>query len=108
MDKDSSDIRDGIDNELKRVQIQNHYNFPAWYSALKPHARQMIDLILEDDVTPDFILFAQQAPDDEWKEFQFLRVIGGGNPNPDVILALTNVSLGEILLDVDEFRKPKE
>jgi hypothetical protein len=45
------DLRDVFENELRRVLIQNHPNFPEWYSALGPHARHVIDNILEEDVT---------------------------------------------------------
>jgi hypothetical protein len=103
MDKDDPDIREGIDNELKRVQIQNHRNFSAWHEALKPHARQVIDCILEEDVTPGLILLAQEAPEDEWDNDQILRIIGGGNPNPSIRTSLTNFSLQEILFIVQSF-----
>jgi len=98
-------LDDLIDNELKRVQIQNHPNFSAWFASLKPHARQMIEAILEEDVTPVWIKFAQYAPDEEWKEFQFLRIIGGGNPKPSVALSLTNYTLSDILIDVEDFKE---
>jgi hypothetical protein len=103
MNKEDPDIREGIDNELKRVQIHNHRNFSAWYEALKPHSRQVIDSILEEDVTPELILLAQEAPDDEWHSEQILRIIGGGNPNPSIQSALTNFSLQEILFAVQSF-----
>jgi hypothetical protein len=108
MSEDQTNIRDSINSELKRVQIQNHPNFPAWYASLKPHARQVLDLILEDDVSPELIAFAQESPEEEWNEFQFLRVIGGGNPNPNVQAALTNFSLGDILISVEDFGKVDE
>ena len=104
----SSDTRDRIDNELKRVQIQNHPNFESWYASLEPHARQVIDFILEEDVTAELIAFSQDAPDDEWEKFQFLRIIGGGNPDPVVIFALTNFTLEDVYDDVKEFGKLEE
>jgi len=108
MSEDKSNIHDGIDSELKRVQIQNHPNFQEWYATLKSHARQAIDLVLEDNVTPELILFAQNVPKDEWDEFQFLQVIGGGNPDPSIQAALTNFSLGDILISVEDFGKIDE
>jgi hypothetical protein len=108
MSEDKSNIHDGIDSELKRVQIKNHPNFPEWYATLKPHARQAIDLVLEDNVTPELISFVQDVPEDEWDEFQFLGVIGGGNPDPKVQAALTNFSLGDILISVEDFGKMDE
>jgi hypothetical protein len=40
----------------------------------------VIDLILEEEVTPELIILAQDASEDDWDGFQFLRVIGVGNP----------------------------
>jgi hypothetical protein len=97
------EIRDLIQNELRRVLIQNHPEYPPWYSSLGFHAKQIIDRILEEDVTPDLILFAQQAPDEEWAMFTFLRMIGGGNPNPAIASVLTNLTLGYILDEVRGF-----
>ena len=77
----------------------------AWYEALKPFARQVIDLILEQDLTPKHILFVQEAPEAEQNEYQFLLIIAGGNPNPMLMPALTNFTLGDILLEVREFGK---
>jgi hypothetical protein len=99
------DLRDAFENELRRVLIQNHPNFPEWYSTLGSHGRQVVDNILEEDVTPKLIAFSQQASEEEWSAFQFLAVIAGGNPNPNVALALTNFALGDILIEVREFRK---
>ncbi|HEY3312847.1 MAG TPA: hypothetical protein VGK00_14500 [Anaerolineales bacterium] len=92
-----------IDNEVKRVQIQNHANFGAWLESLQPHARAVVDKVLEDDVTPELIYFAQDAPEAEWDEFDVLRIVGGGNPDPYVALSLTNVTLGEMLYEVRNF-----
>ena len=102
------DLRDAFENELRRVLIQNHPNFSEWYRSLGIHARQVIDNILEEDVTPELIVFSQQAPVEEWNAYQFLAVIAGGNPNPNVALALTNFALGDILTDVREFGLPRK
>ena len=98
------DLRDTFENELRRVLIQNHPNYAKWYGTLGPHARQVLDSILEVDVTPELIKFSQEAPEEEWDTFQFLRVIGGGNPDPSIALALTNFSLRDILGEVREFK----
>jgi hypothetical protein len=97
------ELRDAFNNELRRVLIQNHPNFSEWYKKLGLHARQVIDNILEEDVTGELITFSQQAPEEEWAAAQFLAVIAGGDPNPNVALALTNFALGDILLGVREF-----
>ncbi len=103
MNEEKADIREAIDSELKRVKIQNHRNYAAWYASLKPHTKRVVDVILEDDVTPGLILLAQESPDDEWDHIQFLRVIGGGNADPAVQISLTNFSLQEILFTVESF-----
>jgi hypothetical protein len=103
MDMNPADLRDMIDNEFKRVKIQNHPNYLAWYEVLKPYARQIIDLILQEDLTPEYILFAQEAPEEEQDEYQFLLIIAGGNPNPALMAALTNFTLGDVLLELREF-----
>ena len=97
-----------IDNEVKRVQIQNHVHFSAWLESLKPHARFVVEKVLEDDVTPELIFFAQDAPEAEWDEFDILRIIGGGNSDPSVALSLTNVAPGDMLYEVMNFGKEKE
>lgn len=99
------ELRDLIQNEISRVLIQNHPNFSIWFSALGPHGQQVIQNILDEDVTPELILFAQEAPEEEWDEYIFLRMIGGGNPNPAVSSVLTNLALGDILRDVRELGK---
>jgi hypothetical protein len=99
------DLRDAFENELRRVLIQNHTHFPDWYSTLGAHARQVVDNILEEDITPELIAFAQESPEEEWNTFQFLVMIAGGNPSPNVALALTNFALGDILTEVREFKK---
>jgi|WetSurMetagenome_2_1015567.scaffolds.fasta_scaffold905065_1 hypothetical protein len=103
MNEHPSDIRDLIDSEIKRVQIRNHPNFPAWHKSLQPQARQVIDFILEKDVTPELILLAQETPAEDRNRLQFLRVIGAGSPDPDAQSALTNFSLADILSHVEEF-----
>lgn len=100
-----ADLRDLIDNEFKRVKIQNHPNYSGWYAALRPYARQVIDLILEENLTPEQIFFVQEAPEDELDEYQFLLIIAGGNPNPAMMAALTNFTLGDILIEVQDFGK---
>ena len=56
-----ADLKDLIDNELKRVKIKNHPHYTGWYETLKPYSRQIVDFILDEDLTPDYIAFAQEA-----------------------------------------------
>src|SRR5690349_14780654 len=100
---DKADLRDLIDNELKRVKIKNHAHYAGWYKILKPYSRQIIDFILEEDLTPDYILFAQDAPAEEQHAYQFLSIIAAGNPDPSGMPGLTNFTLGDILLEVQNF-----
>jgi hypothetical protein len=97
------DIRNGIDNEFRRVQIQNHANYSNWYASLPAYARQIIDLLLYEDLTPEVIEFAQNAPDEEYDVYQFISIIAGGNPNPANMPSLTNFTLIDIHLEVREF-----
>jgi hypothetical protein len=101
----SAEIRDGIENELRRVLIRNHASYPVWYASIKPYACQIIDFILEEDLTPDSILLAQNAPMEEYDEYQFISIIAGGNPIPSNMPALTNFALGDLLYEVREFGK---
>lgn len=98
-----SDEQTHIDNELRRVQIQNHPNYSDWLASLPTHSRQVFEKVLKDDVTPELILLAKQAPDEQWEGFEFLRVIGGGNPSQAVQIDLTNVTLLDILESLDTF-----
>ncbi len=102
------ELRDLIENELKRVLIQNHPNFAGWHASLGSHGQQAVDNILEEDVTAELIHFAQESPDEEWRDFQFLRMIGGGNPNPAISSTLTNFVLGDILDEVRNFGKAQD
>ena len=102
------ELRDLIENELRRVVIRNHPSFAGWYASLGSHAQHVIDTILEEDVTAELILFSQEAPEHEWDEFQFLSIIGGGNPNPATSPALTNFALGDILQELREFGNAQE
>ncbi len=102
------ELRDLIENELRRMLIQNHPNFTDWYASLAAHSQLVIDGILEEDVTSELILFSQEAPEFESATFQFLSIIGGGNPNPADSSALTNSALADILLEVREFGTAQE
>ena len=93
--------RDLVDNEILRLRIQHHPDFSTWYGSLPPHAKQVFDRLIEEDVTPKLIELSQAAPEHEWENIDFLRVIGGGNADPSVALALTNFTLGDILYDIE-------
>lgn len=100
------DLRDAFENELRRVLIQNHPNYASWYETLTPRARDAIDTLMEDDVTPELIHFSQEVVEQESNTFQFIHILAGGNPSPSVVLALTNFALGDILQEIREFGKP--
>lgn len=102
------ELRDIIENELRRVLIQNHPNFAAWHALLGSHGQEVVDNILEDDVTAELIRFAQESPDEEWNDFQFLRMTGAGNPDSAITSTLTNSVLGGILDEVRKFEKTQD
>ena len=102
-----ADLRDMIDNEFKRVKIQNHGNYAQWYESLKPYSRQIVDFILEEDLTPEYIIFARDAPSEEQLEYPFLSIIAAGHPAPSSMPGLTNFTLADILLEVQNLKHSK-
>jgi hypothetical protein len=67
--------------EFKRVQIQNHQYYEAWLASLPAHTKQMLEAILDSNLTPESILFAQGAPEAEWDQHQFVSIISDGESN---------------------------
>ena len=100
----STEILNGIANELKRVQIQNHPKYAAWSASLPAHTKRMLESILENDLTPESILFAKAAPRTQRGKYQFVSIIEGGDPNLANMLELTNFALNAILIKVREFQ----
>lgn len=101
----TTDIKNNIDSEFKRVLIQNHPHYQEWFAALPPLARQMIATLMEDEPTPADILLAQDAAEEEWNAYPFLIIIASGNPDSDSMPALTNAALRDVLLEVREFKE---
>lgn len=77
-----------------RVVITDNRNFNEWYGTLSPHVRQLLDELLDHNVTPGMINDAQDSTDEEWEAYPFIRALGGGNPSPTVENDLTDVVLG--------------
>jgi hypothetical protein len=102
------DLKDAFENELRRVLIQNHPNYPSWYERLTPRAREVVDVIIKEDVTPELIQFSQEVVEEDSGTFQFMFILAGGDPSPNVVLALTNFALGDILQNVRAFEQPQE
>jgi hypothetical protein len=98
-----SQIRDIIDNEFKRIKIQKHPNYAGWYSSLSTYAQLVVESVLEEDISPDVISFAQDSPSDELEDYEFLRVIADSNPGPGKMIGLTNTALEYILYDLIDF-----
>jgi len=98
-----SHIKDLIDNEFKRVRIQNHQDYLEWYASLSTYAKLIVESILEEDVSSEMISFAQDSPRDELDNYEFMRVIAEMDPIPSNLLGLTNVTLEYILYDLSEF-----
>ena len=90
-----------VTNEIHRLKIREHPNFPAWLDKLPDHTRQVVERILDEDATAELIELAQAAPDEEWKQFQFLGMLGGGNPDPMVTHLLTQLVLMEISFQLE-------
>ncbi|HLO30855.1 MAG TPA: hypothetical protein VK249_17045 [Anaerolineales bacterium] len=98
-----SHLRDVIDNEFKRVKIQNHPNYSTWYASLNTYAQLVVESILEEDVSLDIISFAQESPSDELEDYEFLSFLVQSDPSPDNMLSLTNNALEYILYDLIKF-----
>ena len=77
-----------------RNAITDHPGFNEWYGTLSPHVRQLLDEILDHNVTPEMIQAAQSSTEEEWDEHTFVRALGGGNPSPTIANDLTDVLLG--------------
>lgn len=105
---DDKDKRNLIDSEVLRLRIKHHPNYPAWYDSLPLHSRLVFNALFEEDATPELIELAQQSPDDEWDNVQFLRVLGGGNPDHKVALALTNIVLYDIIYHIENLDLPED
>ena len=56
--------------------------------------RQLLDDILDHDVTPEMIDAAQDSTEQEWDEYTFIQALGNGNPSPTIANDLTDVVLG--------------
>lgn len=95
-----------VGNEIGRLKIREHRKFSAWREKLQPHTQRVLDALLEEDVTPELIKLAQDSPDDEWEHVQFLRMLGGGNPNPFVARILTEMVLDDILYHIEKSEQP--
>lgn len=77
-----------------RVSITDDPDFNEWYGTLPSRVSQLLDDILDHNVTPEMIYAAQETSPEEWEEFTFIRAMGGGNPSPTVANDLTDVVLG--------------
>jgi len=100
-----SHLKDLIDNEFKRVRIQNHQDYLEWYASLSTYAKLIVESILEEDVSSEMTSFAQDSPRDELDNYEFMRVIAEMDPIPSNLLGLTNVTLEYILYDLSEFSR---
>ena len=59
-----------------RVAITDHPEFNNWYATLTPHVRQILDDLLDHNVTPEMIHAAQDSTEQEWEEHTFIRALG--------------------------------
>lgn len=90
-------------SEWLRIQIPRHPKFPEWHASLGAFTRQVLAMVLEDNITPEIIEYVHQAPADEWEEYDFLQAIGGGNPDPEMKLSLTELVLDFVYHHLDEY-----
>lgn len=90
-------------HHITRQKIQAHPYFSAWYLSLNEETRTAFDLLYLTDVTPELIEFARQVPEVDWWKSLFLRVISGGNPDPNARPLLTDHALLTVIVDMENF-----
>lgn len=82
-----------------RVAVTDSKYFNAWYGDLSPHMCQIVDDILDHNVTPEMIAAAQNTTDEEW-ENMFVQALGNGTTDPTLANDLTDIVLGLMLWSV--------
>lgn len=97
-----SQIKDAIDNEFKRVKIQNHPEYSEWFDSLRSYAKLIVESILQEDLSPEVISLAQESPSDELEEYEFLGVIAAMELAHSDMLSLTNTALESMLSDLSK------
>ena len=95
-------------NQIFRTSIEQHADYLVMYGSLSAQSRNIVNALLEDDVTPELIRAAHLATPEEFSRYTFLRALDGGNPSPEVALELTNVVLGCLLEGLGEFWEYEE
>jgi hypothetical protein len=82
-----------------RAAITAHPAFNNWRGKFSEHTRQIIDDLLDHNVTLEMIERADAAPDEEWDHHMFLRVMTGGNCDPAIANDLTDVALEYLFME---------
>jgi len=90
-------------NQFYRTSIPQHDNFHALYGSLSEQTREVMNILLAGDVTPEAIRAAHLATPEEFHRYTFLRTLDDGNPSPAATIQLTNVVLGYLMEGLDEF-----
>lgn len=67
---------------------------------LPAYTAQIVAEVIKTGVTPELIVRAGNAPDEEWQRYQILRILGGGNP--DHLDALTDLVMDEIRVALED------
>ena len=67
---------------------------------LPAYTAQIVAEVIKTGVTPELITQAANAPDEEWRRYQILRILGGGNP--DHLDALTEIAMDEIRIALED------
>jgi hypothetical protein len=86
-----------------RAAITAHPDFNNWRGEFSEHTRQIIDDLLDHNVTLEMIERADSAPREEWDHHMFLRALTGGNCDPAIANDLTDVVLDFLFI---EFSSP--
>ena len=71
---------------------------------LPEYTAQIVAEVIKTGVTPELIERAGNAPDDEWRRYQILRILGGGHP--DQLDAVTEMAMDEIRIALEDGELP--
>lgn len=74
-------------------------NADEFIARLPAYTAQIVAEVIKTGVTPELIERAGKAPDEEWRRYQILRILGSGNP--DQLDALTEMAMDEIRIALE-------
>lgn len=86
------------------MPLRSPVNTEELITRLPAFTAQIVAEVVKTGVTPELIKRAGNAPDEEWRRYQILRILGGGNPNH--LDVLTDLAIGEIRIALEDGELP--